>query len=50
MRLIADVTAEISEPAHEIMVLTAKATSEGSDEPAYPRSLARAFAIRTNEV
>ena len=38
------------EPAHEIMVLIAQATSEGSGEPAHPRSLARAFAVRTNEV
>ena len=38
------------DPAHEIMVLITKATSEGSGEPAHPRSLARAFAVRTHEV
>ena len=38
------------EPAHEIMVLITEATSEGSGEPAHPRRLARAFAVRTNEV
>ena len=32
------------------MVLIAYATSEGSGEPAHPRSLARAFAVRTHEV
>ena len=41
-------TQKTFEPAHEIMVL--KATSEGSVEPAHPRSLARAFAVRTHEV
>ena len=40
----------INEPAHEIMVLITKATNEGSDEPVHPRSLARAFAVRTHEV
>ena len=34
-----------NEPAHEIM-----ATSEGSGEPAHPRCLARAFAVRTQEI
>ena len=29
------------EPVHEIMVPLAHATSEGSDEPAHPHSLAR---------
>ena len=38
------------EPAHEIMVLITQATSEGSGEPAHPRCLARAFAIRTHKV
>ena len=38
------------EPAHEIMVLITKVTSEGSGEPTHLRSLARAFAIRTHEV
>ena len=38
------------EPAHEIMVLVTQATSEGSGEPVHPRSLARAFAVRTHEV
>ena len=38
------------EPAHEIMVLITSATSEGSDKPAYLRSLARAFAVCTHEV
>ena len=35
--------------AHEIMVLITQATSEGSGEPARPRSLDRAFAVRTPE-
>ena len=39
----------LSEPAHEIMVLITKATREASGEPAHPRSLARAFAVRKNE-
>ena len=38
------------EPAHEIMVLIAQGTREGSGEPAHPHSLARAFAGRTPEV
>ena len=38
------------EPTHEIMVLITQATSEGSGEPAHPRRLARAFAVRTHEV
>ena len=38
------------EPAHEIMELITYATSEGSGEPAYPRSDARAFTVRTHEV
>ena len=38
------------EPAHEILVLITKATSEGSGELAHPRSLARAFTDRTHEV
>ena len=37
------------EPAHEIMVLITKATSEGLGEPAHPRSLTRAFAVRTHK-
>ena len=32
------------------MVLITWAISEGSGEPAHPRSLARAFAVRTHEV
>ena len=32
------------------MVLITQATSEGSGEPAHPRSLARAFTVRTHEV
>ena len=38
------------EPAHEIMVLIAYETSEGSGEPAHSRSLTRAFAVRTHDV
>ena len=38
------------EPAHEIMVLITQATSEGSGEPAHPRSCARAFTVHTDEV
>ena len=38
------------EPAHEIMVLITQATSEGSGELAHPRSVARAFALRSHEV
>ena len=38
------------EPAHEIMVLITRVTSEGSGEPAHLRGLARAFAVRTHEV
>ena len=38
------------EPAHEIMVHMIWATTEGSGEPAHPRSLARAFAVRKNKV
>ena len=41
---------KIIEPADEIMVLITQATSEDSGEPAYPRSLTRAFAVRTHEV
>ena len=37
-----------SEPAHEIMVLIALATSEGSGKPAHSRSLAKAFTVRTH--
>ena len=40
----------INEPAHEIMVFIAQATSEGSDQPAHPCSLTRAFAVRTHEL
>ena len=39
-----------NEPAHEIMVLITKATSDGSGEPAHSRSLARAIPVRTHEV
>ena len=38
------------EPAHEIMVLITKATSDGSGEPAHLHSLARAFTVCTHEV
>ena len=38
------------EPTHEIMILITQATSKGEGEPAHPRSLARAFAVRTHEV
>ena len=38
------------EPAHEIMVLITQATSEGSGQHTYLYSLARAIAVRTNEV
>ena len=34
-------------PVREILVLMAYANSKGSGEPALPRSLARAFAVRT---
>ena len=40
----------VIEPAHKIMVLIIEATSEGSGEPAHPRSLPRAFAVRTHKV
>ena len=39
-----------NEPAHEIIVLITQATSEGLGEHAHPRSLTRAFAVRTHEV
>ena len=39
-----------NEPAHEIMVLITWAISEGLGKPVHPRSLARAFAVRTHEV
>ena len=38
-----------NEPAYEIMVLITWATCEGEGEPAHPRSLVRAFAVRINE-
>ena len=41
---------KLIEPAHEIMVLITYATSDGSGKPAHPRSLARAFAVRTHEI
>ena len=41
---------ETFELAHEIMVLITQAISEGSGELALPRSLARAFPVRTYEV
>ena len=44
--LTADLKRTIKEPAHEIMVLITFATSEGSGEPAHPRGLAKAFAVR----
>ena len=37
-------------PAHEMMVFSPQATSDGSSDPAHPRSLTRAFAVRTHEV
>ena len=41
----------INEPAHEMLVLTASASSEGSDEPAHQRcSLVRAFAVHIHRV
>ena len=40
----------VYEPAHEIIVLITKATSEGSGKPVHPHSLARAFAVRMHEV
>ena len=40
----------IFEPAHEIIVLISQAISEGSDESALVRSLARAFAVNTHKV
>ena len=53
---IVEATAEHNEnygdhfPLHdEIMVFIIKAISEDSGEPAHPRSLARAFAVRTHE-
>ena len=39
-----------NEPAHEIIVLITQATSEGSGKPAGPRSLTRAFAVRTQSM
>ena len=39
-----------NEPAHEIMVLIAYATTEGSGEPVHSCSLTRAFAVRIHEV
>ena len=44
------IPASLIEPTHKIMVRITQATSEGSDEPAHPRSLARAFDVRTHEV
>ena len=38
------------ELAHEILVLTTMETSEGSGEPAHPRSLAKTFAVRSHKV
>ena len=38
------------QPAHEIMVLITQANREGSGEPALPRSLTWAFAVRIHEV
>ena len=38
------------EPAHEIMAFITKANSECSGDPAHPRSLARAFAVREHEI
>ena len=35
-----------NEPVHEIMVPLAHATSEGSDEPAHPHSLARGMKMK----
>ena len=48
-----DIRQEMStnnEPAHEIMALIIKATSECSGEPARPRSRTIAFAVRTPKV
>ena len=38
------------EPAHGIMVFIEYANSEGSDAPAHPRSLTRAFSIYSIEL
>ena len=38
------------EPAHEILVHIAFASTQCSDEPAHARSLARVLAIRTRKV
>ena len=61
--ILEDFKKTLFEPAHELMVrityatsegsgepAITYATSEGSGEPAHPRSLARAFAVRTHEV
>ena len=49
-QIIINNTSKPNEPVHEIMVLITQATSKGSSEPGHPRSLARAFAVRTHEV
>ena len=38
------------EPAHGIMMFIEYANSEGSDAPAHPRSLTRAFAMYSIEL
>ena len=40
----------VFEPAHEKRVLITKVTSEDSGEPVHPRSLARAFAVRSHNI
>ena len=40
--------AHLNEPVHEISNNVVCATSKGSDQPAYRRSLIRAFARRLN--
>ena len=39
-----------NKPAHVIMVLITYASSERLGEPVHPRSLTRAFTVRTHEV
>ena len=44
---ISPVLALVNGPRQANLVLIAYASSEGSDEPAHPRSLARTFAARS---
>ena len=50
LRLVQHYPKKINEPAHEIMVLITKVTSESSGEPAHFCSLTSAFAVRTHKV